>query len=125
MPQTLIGRLWLIALLAALTVPYMLSHAGSVPPLTEKQATEMVMTASSQKIMQEFCADLDYDIKGIAGAMSDGMPIEELKGYAERAKEALGDERFARIMKMIDEAYTYKGPIGDWMDATYSKCADI
>ena len=132
-------------------------RTGSVGPLTEQQATELVLderdpaadercggaserispSASSEAIGKpagssppssgfdrsaEACTDLKYDIITITRAISDGEPIEKLKAFAERSISELGQERLERILKMIDEAYAYKGPIIDWMNKRYAVC---
>lgn len=104
-------------------------RTGSVPPMSEEQASELIMgAASSQSLegppigMEQACAHLKLDIKIIARALSRGEPIDELKGHADKARADLGEERFGEILKMIDEAYAHEGPLVDWMRKRYAAC---
>jgi hypothetical protein len=106
-----------------------LRRIGSTPPMTEEQASELILgTASSTSIegppigMAEACSNLKYDIKLIARAMSEGAPKEKLIEVANNSLEQLGTERLARILAMIEEAYAHEGPIVEWMNRRYAEC---
>lgn len=143
-------------------------RTGSATPLTEEQATKMILgktfidneapileeeilsireiikslpetydefekqAASNQNLGKEpigfnealfLCNELRYDINLIARSISEGEPLENMIDLAKRSVESLREDRLARILRMLPEAYDYKGPIAEWMEKEYKECS--
>lgn len=84
-------------------------------------------TASNQNIgPQDPCADLEYDIKVIGNAISNGEPKDNLIARAMTSKKLrANEERRKLVMEMIDEAYAWDKPFVEWMDKRYGGCKGI
>ena len=68
------------------------------------------------------CQELEYDIRTIARAISDGEPLEDMIALAKRSEPDLRPDRLTRILRQLPEAYAYKGPIIDWINKEYKDC---
>jgi hypothetical protein len=106
-----------------------MKETGSAPPLTEEQATNLMMPAASSTSIEgppigreAYCKDLHYDLDVIGRAISDGIPADQLRALANKSIAYLGDERLARILSMIDEAYAWEKPYIDFIDKEYAEC---
>jgi hypothetical protein len=95
-------------------------HMGSAHPNDPAASSESLKGPPIG--MEEACNNLRFDIMRIGKAISDGVPMEQLKSFAQRSLPQLGEERLARILSMIDSAYAHKGPFIEWMQAQYASC---
>jgi hypothetical protein len=86
-------------------------------------------TASSTSIegppigMEQYCKDLYYDLNIIGHAISDGIPAGQLRALANKSISYLAEERLARILRQISEAYAWDKPYIEYMDKEYAECA--
>lgn len=74
------------------------------------------------KPTQETCDTIEFDTGVIGGAISDGMPMEELQAFAAKAIPELGTERYNRITRQIKEAYAWDGPFVEWIAKEMKGC---
>jgi hypothetical protein len=103
-------------LIAFIYIGWSSADAGSAKPND---------AASSQGIVTELeCKQLKTDIMVIGQALGQGMPIENLKAMLKSADE-IGEETHARMIAMIESAYTYQGPLIDWMHEKYKACMGV
>jgi hypothetical protein len=72
--------------------------------------------------MEEACSNLAFDIKTIGRAVYDGVPKQQLQALANKSLPQLGEERLARILRQIDEAYAHEGPLLEWMNKEFAEC---
>jgi hypothetical protein len=82
-------------------------------------------TASNKNIAkpsQQTCTDLEWDIKVIGEAISDGIPQHELENFARKSISVLGEDRLIRILRQIDGAYTFDGTFDEWASKELQDC---
>lgn len=73
--------------------------------------------------LEEACNNLRFDILTIGRAISDGVPKQQLQALANKSLPQLGEERLARILRQIDEAYAWDKPFVEWLNKEYAECA--
>ena len=84
--------------------------------------TETPVTKTGLNEEMLICQELIYDINLIARAKSEDEPMEDLVNLAKKSEDQLRPDRLARILRMIPEAYLWKGDMIDWMNEEYKEC---
>lgn len=135
MPQTLKEWLFLIAVAFVFLFPSLVL-AGSAKPMSEQEASEMVMesgagdlAASSEGLLlqkaarEKECKALLKDEEIISLYAARGWSAGELAGKAAQAPD-IDDPRREKILKLIVEAYQYEGGPGPWFENAWHACVD-
>jgi hypothetical protein len=107
-----------------------LIKTGSTKPLTEEQASDMIMGASNQNLggrpigQDTACEILLYDINLILRFINEQQDQQAVLGLAHSSigKDGFTQERHDRVVTQIKEAYALTTPIADWMEKEYKDC---
>jgi len=107
-------------------------RTGSTPPMTEQQASDLMMgTASSQGMAEanaryKECEELLTDQIFIAQQLSRGQSADALRHLAKNSAEALTPERLEKVLRLIDEAEdaVSKKDLRGWFDSYWHACYD-
>ena len=123
MPKTLLGWVYFVALLAACLVPQM-AKAGSAQPITEEQASELIMAASSQRITREQeCGKKLADERLIHDYHDAGWTARKLIGQAANAPD-VADDNWDALLALILAAHKYEGGPKAWFANAWTACMD-
>ena len=87
--------------------------------LQTKAASSNILRAGSAGEYK--CRQKLMDHAVIGNARAHGMPREDLESRATMNREQFGEERYANVMRLIDEAY-HAEDIQAWFDTHWSKC---
>lgn len=68
------------------------------------------------------CNELKYDLAVISESITNGISKEAVLDRLSRSSSQLRQDRMERILKQINEAYAYKGPIENWVYEQYKEC---